>query len=413
MNTGYKIRNVIKRIENGVVVQQYDYTTNPSLTAAQLSADTGMPLSRATQLINERLVLDTIDCPLPLLGQIQFVRTTYSIQEPNIGVSYLTIELERLLGCDENIIATVDVVGGTALPLNDYTNIFPITVTWLDGDCSNKTIDIPIVGDTLDEVDETIILEITNLTAGSLGNNTQTTITIVDNDTIYNVNVINSNTSTCNVTGTPIYPYTQQVNQGQSITLPINTTCTVTALLVNNINQSQTTIDNVNLTGQFTITPTVNTTVEIVYGNVNCQNGLIWTPYIGNTLNPFPQLNLNNTRVVFKFQDINNVEQTFDQTINANDWQTMLITLNTLLNNDSRLINAGYYTSFITLPLNSFRVTLQSGNVGKTLNADDIRNNNIGIHQYTCGQGQYVTFLTAKEVLPDPAGLYNVINLYY
>jgi hypothetical protein len=409
MNTGYKIKNRLGRFENGVLTQTVDLTSNPNATPVDIVNATGVSLQRATELVNSRVVLDLIDCPVPVFGTIQFESTSYTVQEPNIGVTNCIVTLIRQTGCNGNITATIDAIGGTALPLNDYTDIFPATITWLDGDCGSKQLVIPIVGDTVDELDETLILEITNLTAGSLGVNFQTTVTILDNDTNYTVNVVNSNTSTCNVTGTPIYPYNQTVPQGGNITLPINTSCTVTAILVNGINQTQTVIDNVNLTGQLQLTNVQeNITVEMVYGNVNCGNGLIWTSYIGNSQTTFTQLNPNNVRIVFKFQDVNNVSQEFDQTISANDWQTVLVTLNTLLTNDTRLQLAGYYNGLIA---NNNRVFLASPNVGKFVNADDIRNNNIGIYQYACQS--YLVLLTAKEVLPDPLGLYSVINLYY
>lgn len=410
MNTGYKIKNRLGRFENGVLTQTVDLTSNPNATPVDIVNATGVSLQRATELVNSRVVLDLIDCPVPVFGTIQFESTSYTVQEPNIGVTNCIVTLIRQTGCNGNITATIDAIGGTALPLNDYTDIFPATITWLDGDCGSKQLVIPIVGDTVDELDETLILEITNLTAGSLGVNFQTTVTILDNDTNYTVNVVNSNTSTCNVTGTPIYPYNQTVPQGGNITLPINTSCTVTAILVNGINQTQTVIDNVNLTGQLQLTNVQeNITVEMVYGNVNCGNGLIWTSYIGNSQTTFTQLNPNNVRIVFKFQDVNNVSQEFDQTISANDWQTVLVTLNTLLTNDTRLQLAGYYNGLIGN--NNNRVFLASPNVGKFVNADDIRNNNIGIYQYACQS--YLVLLTAKEVLPDPLGLYSVINLYY
>lgn len=270
MNTGYKIQNVIGRFENGVFQIQYDFTSNPNATPTDLVNATGMSLQRATELINSRYVLDLVDCPVPQYGTIQFEQTAYTVQEPNIGVTNLIVTLIRQGGCDGNVVATIDVVGGTALPINDYTNIFPTTVTWLDGDCSNKTITIPIIGDTLDETNETIILGITNITNASIGTNTQTTITIVDNDTDYIVNVINSNTSTCNVTGVPLYPYNQTVMGGGSVSLPINTTCLVTAVLINNVNQSTSVVSQAN-TGSLVLNGVnENKTVTLVYGNFPC-----------------------------------------------------------------------------------------------------------------------------------------------
>lgn len=413
MNTGYKIKNRLGRFENGVLTQTVDLTSNPNATPVDIVNATGVSLQRATELVNSRVVLDLIDCPVPVFGTIQFESTSYTVQEPNIGVTNCIVTLIRQTGCNGNITATIDAIGGTALPLNDYTDIFPATITWLDGDCGSKQLVIPIVGDTVDELDETLILEITNLTAGSLGVNFQTTVTILDNDTNYTVNVVNSNTSTCNVTGTPIYPYNQTVPQGGNITLPINTSCTVTAILVNGINQTQTVIDSVNLTGQLQLTNVQeNITVEMVYGNVNCYNSLIFTPFTGNDrFIPYPQLNPNNVRVVFKFKDVNNVEQTFDRTLDplivVGDWDNVIKLLVQYFTADSRL---NHLTKSI---IDSRAVQLSSFGQNLSFDADDIRNNNIGIYQYDCINQQNTAHLSARENLPVNTVYGNVINLYY
>jgi hypothetical protein len=314
MNTGYKIQNVIGRFENGVFTVQYDFTANPNATPIDLVNATGMSLQRATELINSRYVLDLVDCPVPQYGIIQFEQTSYSVQEPNIGVTNLVVTLIRQGGCDGNVTATIEIVGGTALPIDDYTNIFPTTVTWLDGDCSNKTITIPIVGDSLDESDETIILEITNLTQGALGANIQTTITILDNDEYYTVNVINSNTSTCNVTGVPIYPYIQSVLFGSSVSLPINTSCNVTAVLINGINQLAGVIAQAN-TGLLVLNNiTQNTTVELVYSSFNLfrQECFITTESIPNDISNFTRVLFTHKGGTFDFSIPNSVGLTIE-----------------------------------------------------------------------------------------------------
>lgn len=406
MNTGYKIKNRLGRFENGVLTQTVDLTSNPNATPIDIVNATGVSLQRATELVNSRVVLDLIDCPVPVFGTIQFESTSYTVQEPNIGVTNCIVTLIRQTGCNGNITATIDAIGGTALPLNDYTDIFPATITWLDGDCGSKQLVIPIVGDTVDELDETLILEITNLTAGSLGVNFQTTVTILDNDTNYTVNVVNSNTSTCNVTGTPIYPYNQTVPQGGNITLPINTSCTVTAILVNGINQTQTVIDNVNLTGQLQLTNVQeNITVEMVYGNSFCDETITYsfgTIINSNTYVPFNDINNNNSyanvRVKFEFLDNSNVYQTFDQTISGVNSSSVISQLYTLLMNDNRLINAGYNVNTFggRVPGEPAFGNVNISKINGRFRPDQIENKNIGVTWFSCPSESRTPLLTAS-----------------
>jgi uncharacterized delta-60 repeat protein len=56
-------------------------------------------------------------------------------------------------------------------------------VTWADGDTANKTINLPIVDDVIDEADETLNLTLTPVTGGATnGAITSATLTILDNE---------------------------------------------------------------------------------------------------------------------------------------------------------------------------------------------------------------------------------------
>ena len=73
-------------------------------------------------------------------------------------------------------------LGGTATPGVDF-NYTPGTFTWTTGDLSTDIRTIDIVDDTTDEPDETIVLHLTNPSAGlALGAHPTITIIIVDND---------------------------------------------------------------------------------------------------------------------------------------------------------------------------------------------------------------------------------------
>ena len=78
--------------------------------------------------------------------------------------------------------ASVTASAGTAIADSDY-RFEPITVEWLDGDSSIKTVTIPIVDDDAQESSESFTVSITNATNGALiGDPSVATITIDDDD---------------------------------------------------------------------------------------------------------------------------------------------------------------------------------------------------------------------------------------
>ncbi|HEX8174213.1 MAG TPA: Calx-beta domain-containing protein [Pyrinomonadaceae bacterium] len=76
-------------------------------------------------------------------------------------------------------------------------------VAWQDGDSSNKTVTLPIVNDQLDEVDETLTLNIAPIDGAQLGTPSTATLTILDNDvTLSNVSGSGTFASTATLTAT-------------------------------------------------------------------------------------------------------------------------------------------------------------------------------------------------------------------
>lgn len=273
MNTGYFRKDKIYKDVGGVITQIFDFASQPSITPAQLALATGMSLTRATELVNERTVFNSTNCPLSSVSNINFVSATYSVVEPDSGVSVVDVVLRRTNGCDGSITVTIDRIGGTASPVNDFINIFPLTQTWLDQDCTDKTIQVSIVGDTINEpgVAETIILEISNpIGNGVIGTLNQTTISITDNDLAYIVNTQVSSTSNCLATGSVTYPISSNVLGGSNYNVPVNLNgCNLTAILVNGVNVSTLELNNAKSTG---IHPLLNIqsniTVELVYATL-------------------------------------------------------------------------------------------------------------------------------------------------
>ena len=112
-------------------------------------------------------------------GQIQFSAATYTVSE---ATAVATITVVRTGGAAGSV--TVDfatIGGGTATAGADYTAVTP-TLTFAAGVMS-RTVTVPITNDTLDEANETVLLQLTNATGGAtLGPQSTATLTILDND---------------------------------------------------------------------------------------------------------------------------------------------------------------------------------------------------------------------------------------
>ncbi|MCT7949625.1 hypothetical protein NG798_07485 [Ancylothrix sp. C2] len=112
-------------------------------------------------------------------GTIEFSQGSFLINDN--GVSIAAVTLTRTGGSDGIVSATISLSDGTATAGQDYNNT-PITVTFADGELA-KTINIPIIDDTLVEVSETINLGLNNPTGGAIiGNQNTATLTIARSD---------------------------------------------------------------------------------------------------------------------------------------------------------------------------------------------------------------------------------------
>ncbi|AFY81787.1 Calx-beta domain-containing protein [Oscillatoria acuminata] len=119
-----------------------------------------------------------IDDSIP--GTLQFTASQFAVNED--GTSVITITVERIEGSAGAVGATITLLDGTATAPDDYDNT-PISVNFADGDTTPKTIEVPMVDDTLIEEDETVNLTLFNPTGGaSLGSQNTAILTIIDND---------------------------------------------------------------------------------------------------------------------------------------------------------------------------------------------------------------------------------------
>ncbi|MGL5059886.1 MAG: FG-GAP-like repeat-containing protein [Microcoleus sp.] len=117
---------------------------------------------------------------------LEFTSATYSNPEGNNGnVKTAVATVKRTGGSIGKVAVSVGLSNnvGSAESSTDYLNNFPITVTFNDGDTADKLVEIPIVGDTVNEADETFNLQLSSASGyAKLGTTTAATYTIANDD---------------------------------------------------------------------------------------------------------------------------------------------------------------------------------------------------------------------------------------
>nr|NCQ75845.1 hypothetical protein [Microcystis aeruginosa W13-13] len=199
----------------------YELTETVNLTISN-------PTGGATLGTQQTATLSIIDNDA-VPGVIQFSNATYSVNENGTPVTAVT--LTRTNGSDGAVSVTVNLTNGTATAGSDYNNT-PITVNFANGETA-KTVNIPIIDDSVLETTETINLSLSNPTNGvTIGSQNSAIVNIIDNDF--------KPTLTVNITG-------EQVTEGNTIqgtvTRNTDTTEPLTVTLVNSDN-SQITVPN-------------------------------------------------------------------------------------------------------------------------------------------------------------------------
>ncbi len=111
-------------------------------------------------------------------GQLQFVMMGYSTAEAGMA----TIAVERVNGSGGMVSVQFATADGSAVAPDDYTGVTGMLM-WADGDQANKSFDVPIAGDAINELNETVALALTSPTGGAtLGAPNMATLTILDDD---------------------------------------------------------------------------------------------------------------------------------------------------------------------------------------------------------------------------------------
>jgi Calx-beta domain/RTX calcium-binding nonapeptide repeat (4 copies)/Metallo-peptidase family M12B Reprolysin-like len=116
---------------------------------------------------------------------LAFTSANYSGDEGNSSITTKVIAtIERTGSSVGSVSVPVKLASaaGNAIAGSDYTNKFPLTVVFNDGETS-KTVSIPIIGDMIAENNETINLQLGTPTGGvALGSQSTATYTILNDD---------------------------------------------------------------------------------------------------------------------------------------------------------------------------------------------------------------------------------------
>jgi hypothetical protein len=148
-----------------------DETVNLSLSNITGGASLGNP---------QVAVLTIVDDDAATPGTVQFSAPEYSVGE---GGGSVSITVNRSGGANGAVTVDYSFVDGTATAGSDYQPANG-TLSWSDGDVSEKTIVVSILDDAIDESNETATISLNNPTGGLvIGDPPEATLTISDDDT--------------------------------------------------------------------------------------------------------------------------------------------------------------------------------------------------------------------------------------
>ncbi len=113
---------------------------------------------------------------------VEFSVVDTSVAEGNTGTTNKPVEVRLSGPSDVSTSVTVATADGSAVAPGDYTAVPPTVLTFAAGTVS-RTVDVPIKGDTLDEDNETVLVNLTNATGGATIADPSGVLTISDDDT--------------------------------------------------------------------------------------------------------------------------------------------------------------------------------------------------------------------------------------
>jgi hypothetical protein len=206
-------------LANGSATAPADYNNSPILV--NFGAGDSAPKTINIPIVNDTLVEGTETVNLSLVNptggatigtqgtaslnildndsSLQFSGSSFSVNED--GTPITTVTVTRTGSSAGAVSATVSLADGTAIAPGDYANT-PIAVNFAAGDNTPKTVNIPIVNDTLVEGNETVKLTLGSPTGNTtIGTQSTATVNIVDNDSSLQ---FSSPTFGVNEDGTPV-----------------------------------------------------------------------------------------------------------------------------------------------------------------------------------------------------------------
>lgn len=161
-----------------------DETVNIALSAPTNGATLGTPNTAVLTIVDD-------DAPTTA-GSLQFSAPTYSVGEAGVQA---TIAVNRVGGSDGAVQVDYASSDGSATAGSDYTSASG-TLSWADGEATDKTFTVPISNDAVDEIDETVNLALSNATGGASLGLASATLTILDDDSASGSTIFSGPTST-------------------------------------------------------------------------------------------------------------------------------------------------------------------------------------------------------------------------
>ena len=113
-------------------------------------------------------------------GELAFSEASYQVSESDGSAE---ISVERTGGSDNAVSVQVSTADGSAVAGEDYTSV-DSTLNWADGETVAKTFSVPVLGDLVQEANETVNLTLSSPTGGAtLGAPSSSILTLEDDDT--------------------------------------------------------------------------------------------------------------------------------------------------------------------------------------------------------------------------------------
>jgi hypothetical protein len=163
------------------------------------------------------------------VGTLAFAAANYNDFEGNSGtVDKIVAKIQRTGSSVGAVSVQVQLDDGSTATSDDYSNL-PLTINFADGE-SSKDVMIPILGDTTDEMDETIKLKLFNATGGAiLGSQQTATYTIINDDALVSIAASPTKATETGTTSTYTISRSGDTSAELAVNLDIDSSSTVTS----------------------------------------------------------------------------------------------------------------------------------------------------------------------------------------